>query len=251
MPILIGAFLLMPDFNAIKIYNNFALLVMFVMIMLVTVQVYIKREKAFIFAATILTLCMINDVVKVVFSLNHIHMISYGIIITVLSMGVIIVNFFRSTYGKMVIAHGKAMKDPLTNAYNRNVLETIETSSQDIMVLVDFDGFKIINDVYGHSEGDRVLKLFTDRALEMLRNEDMIVRIGGDEFMIFMKNCREETALNRVERIRKAMIDEIKGYDFNFSYGSCSLKNGITQAFSKTDELLYEMKKRKKRINVT
>ena len=42
------------------------------------------------------------------------------------------------------------------------------------------------------------------------------------------------------------MIKEIKGYDFNFCYGSCSLKNGVTQAFSKADEGLYDMKKEKK-----
>jgi len=246
IPFLIIGFLFMPDFNAIKIYNNFALLVMFAMIMLVAVQIYIKKDKGFMFAATILTLCMINDVIKVVFSLNHIHMIRFGIIITVLSMGFLLVDFFRNTYGNMVIAHGKAMKDPLTGAYNRNILETIETDSQDIMVLVDFDDFKIINDVYGHSEGDRILKQFTGKAFEMLRDKDIIVRIGGDEFMIFMKNCSKETALSRVEMIRNAMIEDIKDYDFNFSYGSCSLKNGISQAFSKADEFLYEMKKEKK-----
>lgn len=246
MPILIGAFLLMPDFQWMRAFNKYALIFVFLMITLVAVQIYLKKEKAFIFAATILSLCMINDVIKVIFNLNHVHMISYGIIITVLSMGVIIVNFFRSTYGKMVIAHGKAMKDPLTNAFNRNVLETIETTPHDIMVLVDFDNFKIINDLYGHSEGDRVLKMFTDKALEMLRNEDMIVRIGGDEFMIFMKNCSQEIALKRVENIRKTMADEIEAYDFNFSYGSCSLKSGIKQAFSKADEVLYDMKNEKK-----
>ena len=146
----------------------------------------------------------------------------------------------------MVIAHGKAMKDPLTGAFNRNVLETIEASHQDIMVLVDFDDFKIINDVYGHSEGDRILKLFTTKAFELLRDKDMLVRIGGDEFMIFMKNCSEETALKRVEMIKNTMADEIEAYDFNFSYGSYNLKDGITKAFSKADELLYDMKKLKK-----
>ena len=246
IPFLIIGFLFMPDFNAIKIYNNYALLVMFIMILLVAVQIYIKRDKAFMFAATILTLCMINDVIKVFFSLNHIHMIRFGIIITVLSMGFLLVEFFRNTYGNMVIAHGKAMKDPLTGAFNRNILETIETSPQDIMVLVDFDDFKIINDVYGHAEGDRILKMFTGKAVEMLRDTDIIVRIGGDEFMIFMKNCSEETALKRIELIRSAMTDEIEDYDFNFSYGSYNLKNGVSQAFSKADELLYEMKKKKK-----
>ena len=249
IPFLLAGFFFMPNFYAIKIYNNFALIIMFIMIMLVTIQIYVKKDKPFIFAATILSLCMINDVIKVVFSLNHIHMIRFGIIITVLSMGFLLVEFFRNTYGKMVIAHGKAMKDPLTDAYNRNVLETIETGPNDIMVLVDFDDFKIINDVYGHSEGDRVLKLFTQKVLELLRNEDMIVRIGGDEFMVFIKNCTKETALERIEMIRKSMAEEIEAYDFNFSYGSCSLKNGVSQAFSKSDELLYEMKKEKREDN--
>ena len=249
IPFLLAGFFFMPNFYTIKIYNNFALIIMFIMIMLVTVQIYVKKDKPFIFAATILSLCMINDVIKVVFSLNHIHMIRFGIIITVLSMGFLLVEFFRNTYGKMVIAHGKAMKDPLTDAYNRNVLETIETGPNDIMVLVDFDDFKIINDVYGHSEGDRVLKLFTQKALELLRNEDMIVRIGGDEFMVFIKNCTKETAFERVEMIRKSMAEEIEAYDFNFSYGSCSLKDGVSKAFSKSDELLYEMKKEKREDN--
>jgi len=77
----------------------------------------------------------------------------------------------------------------------------------------------------------------------------MIVRIGGDEFMVFIKNCTKETAFERVEMIRKSMAEEIEAYDFNFSYGSCSLKDGVSKAFSKSDELLYEMKKEKREDN--
>jgi len=244
--IIIGIFILLPDFNTVRNFNGIILFVMFTMVIFSTVQIYLKRDSAFIFAATILALCAINDMLKVIFGLNFIYMIRFGIIITVLSIGFLLVEFFRNTYGSMVIANGKAMRDPLTGAFNRNVLEKIQPGAGDTLVLLDFDDFKIINDVYGHSEGDWVLKTFTQKTLELLRAEDILIRIGGDEFMIVMKNCSETTVISRVEKIRQMITESVERYHFSFSYGHCSLKKGIAEAFSKSDELLYQMKNARK-----
>lgn len=244
--IIIGIFLFLPDFNTVRNFNGMVLFVLFTMVIFATVQIYLKRDSAFIFAATILALCAINDMLKVIFSLNFIYMIRFGIIITVLSIGFLLVEFFRNTYGSMMIANGKAMRDPLTGAFNRNVLEKIQPGTNDMLVLLDFDDFKMINDIYGHAEGDWVLTTFTQKTLELLRVEDMLIRIGGDEFMIVMKNCSETTAIARVEKIRQMMAQTIERYDFSFSYGHCSLQNGITDAFSTSDERLYRMKNARK-----
>jgi len=61
-----------------------------------------------------------------------------------------------------------------------------------------------------------------------------------------MKNCNETTVISRVEKIRQMITESVERYHFSFSYGYCSLKKGIAEAFSKSDELLYQMKTARK-----
>ena len=88
-----------------------------------------------------------------------------------------------------------ALHDPLTGLPNRRLLEDrIETTLQHAnrnhhkaaIMYLDLDGFKAINDTYGHSYGDEVLKIVAQRLLTSSRKEDTVARLGGDEFMVVL-----------------------------------------------------------------
>lgn len=88
-----------------------------------------------------------------------------------------------------------ALHDPLTGLPNRRLLEDrIETTVQHArrnqqkaaVMYLDLDGFKAINDTYGHAYGDEVLKIVAQRLLATSRKEDTVARLGGDEFMVVL-----------------------------------------------------------------
>ena len=88
-----------------------------------------------------------------------------------------------------------ALHDPLTGLPNRRLLEDrIETTLQHAgrnhhkaaIMYLDLDGFKAINDTYGHAYGDEVLKIVAQRLVAASRKEDTVARLGGDEFMVVL-----------------------------------------------------------------
>ena len=146
--------------------------------------------------------------------------------------------------------------DPLTGAYNRNFLRDFITA-QDInsfaILMVDIDHFKQINDSYGHKVGDMVLRDVAHLFGECLRQEDVVVRFGGEEFLIFLKNevKNPEELLKVVKRLH-ATIER-----HSFFYDGLVLKvtvsigvnlephhfKSTSDAIKHADELLYTAKR--------
>ncbi len=107
-----------------------------------------------------------------------------------------------------------ASYDPLTKAYNRqegiklirNVLKKAEFEKRNVcLLLLDIDHFKRINDTYGHDIGDIVLKEVVSVVRRSIRDKDIVVRWGGEEFLIAIENVPPEKASEIAERIRKNM----------------------------------------------
>ncbi|MDR7001872.1 GGDEF domain-containing protein [Neobacillus niacini] len=100
--------------------------------------------------------------------------------------------------------------DPLTGLTNRRYFEEKLTDSlislgkenkMGVVIFLDFDGFKQVNDNYGHEVGDLLLKEMGNRLLDCLRKEDTISRYAGDEFLLFLPNTDKPAVLNIVKRI--------------------------------------------------
>ncbi len=239
---LVSVLCFLPDFKTLKIVNSFGLFMLLFMIIIIYLYVLIKKQRIFMFSTTFLILCTIHDTINALTASSAIFLISYGIIILIIALEIIIISFFKKTYGNMITAHNKALKDPLTGAFNRNILDAIEPDPEDVLIMIDFDRFKEINDKFGHDEGDEVLKLFVRESLLQLRETDLIIRLGGDEFVILMKGCSNTIAESRIQNIEKVLSKEIRKYPFSFSFGICDLGCGIEEAFKKADVMLYIMK---------
>lgn len=108
----------------------------------------------------------------------------------------------------------KAERDALTNLYNRSAaLDRIDTILNSetrpcTLITVDVDDFKSVNDTYGHPEGDRVLKDLGIFLSQIMRSEDIVARMGGDEFAVFAPGLGPGRAMNRIlDHLTKGAFD--------------------------------------------
>lgn len=166
----------------------------------------------------------------------------------------------NSIYEQAVI---KSEIDSLTGLYNRGKLESIiennsikynqgrrdsDIYTEVIIVYIDLDKFKEINDNYGHAEGDEVLKKVALSLGSVFRSDDLIFRIGGDEFIVLLKLEEGMDANPIIKRIQDVLIKiDIsslkKNYSVKFSFGIKSgLITEIKNLIHEADLLMYENK---------
>jgi diguanylate cyclase (GGDEF)-like protein len=149
--------------------------------------------------------------------------------------------------------------DELTGLYNRRYfkqfllkeLAKIKRYKTEVcLALVDLDDFKYINDNYGHNMGDKAPKTFAQALRENLRSSDIYARMSGDEFVILFINCSKQKAVERLEGIRKVLVERSLGsVDLSFSYGVCQIDPGLEltpdDIFGTADKEMYEDKGKK------
>ncbi|RMG60605.1 MAG: GGDEF domain-containing protein [Deltaproteobacteria bacterium] len=125
-----------------------------------------------------------------------------------------------------------ALTDPLTKLKNRRYLgmyleETLKVSRRYgdslTVAMVDIDHFKKINDTYGHPVGDEVLASLAEILRSSVRESDLVVRYGGEEFTLVLQRTNRERAKNVLERIR----EDIAGRVFDTQAGKLSLTVSI------------------------
>ncbi|WP_456488650.1 GGDEF domain-containing response regulator [Caminibacter pacificus] len=145
----------------------------------------------------------------------------------------------------------KIQKDPLTGVYNRNILEKIlkeNINKQICMIFADIDHFKKINDTYGHQFGDTVLQTFAQILKNSLRKNDIIVRYGGEEFLIYIQNVE---SIKNAQKIAEQLRKVVENFDFNgkkitASFGVCckyiSSKESFEELIKNADKALYKAK---------
>ena len=108
----------------------------------------------------------------------------------------------------------EAATDKLTGLPNRRLLESqlaslIERSTPFVLVLADLDNFKHLNDTYGHEIGDRALQLFAQVLRDKVRGNDVIARLGGEEFVLVYPNMSVTTSIEAVERVRDGLTQTL------------------------------------------
>ena len=168
-------------------------------------------------------------------------------------------RFFAATYNRMFEASKeskerlafKASHDYLTGIFNRSGLDRYLDSAaagQNALVLVDLDGFKKINDTYGHDAGDRILRKLSEILSASFRSDDRISRIGGDEFAVIMWNAGVESSAMIREKIAavnaemRASSDEIPSASISVGVAFGGEGNG-RDLFRYADRELYRVKR--------
>lgn len=152
----------------------------------------------------------------------------------------------------------KLLHDALTGlgsrlAYDERIAQELARSnrygSTFIYAILDIDRFKRINDKYGHSAGDKALKIIAQIMRKQIRKTDHIFRVGGEEFVILITNTKLSSAEDLVRKIRKAVTDS--GFHFRQERVELTLSAGITKSqsgdkvvaiYERADSALYRAK---------
>ena len=141
------------------------------------------------------------------------------------------------------------IKDELTNIYNRKVLDN--NIEYDVLVMCDIDNFKLINDTFGHIVGDKILQDIAQELTNILRNDDLLLRYGGDEFTILFKNCTAHSIKSKLEKFSKKIF-ETNGYSIPFTMSFGITENmdnkSIEEAIIEADQALYISKQQGKNM---
>jgi diguanylate cyclase (GGDEF)-like protein len=172
-----------------------------------------------------------------------------GLLFTVIAgtIGLTVIGLVRRVNALLAEQTSLAQTDELTGLPNRRAWETLlnrqldqTTRSSDPLAIavLDLDFFKSYNDTHGHLAGDRLLLLAAAAWDGAMRDADVLVRWGGDEFALLLPNCGAIQALEVVERLRLAAPDVL------FSAGVAGWQRGMTanQLVKAADEALYAAK---------
>lgn len=153
----------------------------------------------------------------------------------------------------------RATHDELTDLYNRRYFNEIfeeelkfmsNKKSKGYLVVIDLDNFKIINDSYGHVQGDRAIMAMADAMRDTLDVTDTYARMYGDEFIIIFRNNTYEEAEEKLIKIRKKVQESRGDLEIDFTYGIVSInyKENLDkdELFANADKAMYDNKKIKK-----
>ncbi len=153
----------------------------------------------------------------------------------------------------------QAIRDPLTGLYNRLYMEETlkpffhmhDRNGKDgiVAIMSDIDHFKKINDSYGHSAGDKVLKLVASAMIGCIRTSDLAIRYGGEEFAIFLVGRSTRNGVFVAEKIRSKVSqmkfdDVTNGHKITLSCGVASRrqKEPFADFIQRADTALYQAK---------
>lgn len=145
-----------------------------------------------------------------------------------------------------------AQRDSLTQAYNAaTIRERVEAelSQGGALIIMDVDRFKNINDTLGHLEGDRVLVGITQTVAGSIREDDLVGRPGGDEFLIFLPGVGAREALDKRCAVIRERVRELRLLDGNcvtVSMGAALVRPGETydELYARADKALYQAKEK-------
>lgn len=181
-----------------------------------------------------------------------------AILLLVLSFIRVNVDWFMEKYTEV---SDKSRHDLLTGLYNKltfeneskEYLKNREDGDRAILLILDFDNFKHVNDNYGHQIGDEVLKAFANILTSEFRPNDIIGRVGGDEFMVLMRGIKEkdvgradEISGEILEQLSRLFIGKAGPFSCSIGIGTDSTGYDFGELYKLADKALYEAKERGK-----
>ncbi len=142
----------------------------------------------------------------------------------------------------------RASRDPLTDLANRrSMLEALQRTTSSTppaghthaFFLIDLDEFKRVNDLHGHTLGDRVLQIIAQRFQAVTRPNDLLARIGGDEFALLCYNVDRDTAVATAHRLINSLGSEISAGGNSYKIGASIGAVLIPDDGEKAEEIIH------------
>ena len=185
--------------------------------------------------------------------------------IVITAIVLFIVNRTIASYQKQI--EQMAITDELTGLYNRKalnlffkalLLDQIRKPGDLALLMLDIDHFKKVNDEHGHLAGDAVLKHLATLITSRLRKTDIICRWGGEEFLLLLKECDPETAINMAEELRLSILNNPLYYHdkeiaitVSIGISSYQPEDSRESMFNRADEALYKAKSNGRNQSIT
>ena len=145
--------------------------------------------------------------------------------------------------------------DALTGTYNRRYYEDRLKKMKEAagVAMIDLDDFKMYNDTYGHRAGDKVLDAVVKVIRKCIRKSDILVRYGGDEFLLILKDIGEADFVQKLhtiqEEIHQTRIQEYKKIRLSVSIGGVRMKEEtLEEAVNRADHFMYQAKTQKNMV---
>jgi len=148
-----------------------------------------------------------------------------------------------------------ALHDQLTGLYNRyylmqvanhKITRSLRHNYPLCVLMMDVDHFKSINDNFGHLKGDAILKAIAARLVESSRQEDVVARFGGEEFLILLDQCKQSDAISKAEEFRKEIETlQPEGVHVTISAGVAELNPddaALSHLIKRADDAVYRAK---------
>ena len=182
------------------------------------------------------------------------NFVIFMFLVLALTVFVLIKNIRLGKVLKAVANH-----DALTGIYSRRyfmehadiqIARSLRLGRECFVIIYDLDRFKTVNDTYGHSAGDKVLKDIAQRIKQIIRPYDLFGRYGGEEFVMLMCDIDKENVIKATERIRQSVSDlpveyEDKKIPITASFGIARVVSvaEFAKSIDAADEALYQAKK--------
>ena len=242
-----------PDIYSISFVQTYANLVILIYLILTMGVIVRSKERPswMLFPVTLLSLSILLVLIALPVGITWPVMVPSVFVVMNIIIGIRLILEYNQMFRENLSLRREKNIDPLTGVLNRNVLPELRANLHDYLVVIDLDRFKLINDRYGHAFGDQILTEFTRVVRQNLRQNDLVIRFGGDEFVLVLNNLPrtqqgQAEVVSILERIRKQYTVLHKDILLGFSYGITAIYTSIDEAIKEADRQMYQMKETRK-----
>ena len=233
---------IMPTYHmlhrAMAYYNMLSILILFVII----IGVFKSGKTSLYFSVSFLMSTTLHTFIIYVFGIYKLTYWNYGVSVLFIGITYNLVVEFDLLHTQNKELDFRASIDALTGAYNRNFLESV-TKDYSILIFLDVDKFKQYNDTLGHHQGDLLLQGLVESINNTIKDNGIVIRYGGDEFVIFLKNMTTAMAKAKIKDVQDFMKETYSNIDI--SYGINPITDDINKVLQATDKKMYDMKESK------